>query len=116
MQREILTLVVQTISEKWVQFQWPKDWANMEFMIDLSFLELIPIMLALYCWSDHFSKMKIQLRTDNETLVSVINKRTAKSKWAMNLLRPLVLFTLCNQTQFKAKQITGKTNVIADSL
>jgi hypothetical protein len=49
---------VQTISEKWVQFQWPKDWANMEFMIDLSFLELIPIMLALYCWSDHFSKMK----------------------------------------------------------
>jgi hypothetical protein len=49
MQREILTLVVQTISEKWVQFQWPKDWANMEFMIDLSFLELIPIMLALYC-------------------------------------------------------------------
>jgi hypothetical protein len=31
----------------------------MEFMTDLSFLELIPIMLALYCWSDHFSKMKI---------------------------------------------------------
>jgi hypothetical protein len=43
MQREILTLAVQPISEKWVQFQWPKDWANMEFMIDLSFLELIPI-------------------------------------------------------------------------
>lgn len=59
MQREILTLVVQPISEKWVQFQWPKDWANMKFITDLSFLELIPIMLALYCWSDHFSKMKI---------------------------------------------------------
>jgi hypothetical protein len=34
----------------------------------------------------------------------------------MKLLRPLVLFTLCNQTQFKAKHITGKTNIIADSL
>jgi hypothetical protein len=52
MQREILTLVVQPLSEKWVQFQWPKDWANMEFMTDLSFLELIPaitFVLLLIC-------------------------------------------------------------------
>jgi len=103
-------------SGKWVQFRWPKDWANMEFMTDLSFLELIPIILALYCWLDHFSIMKILFRTDNEALVSVINKRTAKSKWVMKLVRPLVLFTLCNQTQFKAKHIPGKNNVIADSL
>ncbi|CAC5382730.1 unnamed protein product [Mytilus coruscus] len=40
-----------------------------------------------------------------EALVSVINKRTSKSKSVMRLILPLVLFTLCNNTQFKAKHI-----------
>jgi hypothetical protein len=69
MQREILTLVVQTISEKWVQFQWPKDWANMEFMIDLSFLELIPIMLALdECENLDFDRWTMYKNVVNEVL------------------------------------------------
>lgn len=101
---------------KYVQFRWPTSWANEEFMRDLTFLELVPIVLAMYCWSSQFASTKILFRTDNEGLVYVINKRTSRSKMVMKLVRPLVLFTLCNQTQFKAKHIFGSKNDIADSL
>lgn len=101
---------------KFVQFRWPNSWADAEFIKDISFLELVPIVLALFCWASSFANMKILFRTDNEALVYVINKRTSKSKAVMKLVRPLVLFTLCNQIQFKAKHIPGSKNIIADSL
>lgn len=49
-------------------------------------------------------------------LVSIINKRTAKSKRAMTLIRHLVLFTMQWNIQFKAQHINGLKNEIADSI
>ena len=63
-------------------------------MSDVSFLELIPILLAMLSWSDQFKHKKILLRIDNQALVSSINKRTSKSKYIMQLIRPFVLMTM----------------------
>ncbi|VDI48745.1 Hypothetical predicted protein [Mytilus galloprovincialis] len=49
-------------------------------------------------------------------LVSIINKRTAKSKRVMAFIRPLVLFTMQHNIQFKAQHIDGFKNEIADSI
>lgn len=49
-------------------------------------------------------------------LVTIINKRTSKSKSVMKLLRPLVLCTLRNNMQFKAIHIEGTINMISDAL
>lgn len=49
-------------------------------------------------------------------LVTIINKRTSKSKSVMKLFRPLVLCTLRNNMQFKAIHIEGTINMISDAL
>ena len=85
-------------------------------MSDVSFLELIPFLLAMLSWSDQFKNKKILLRIDNQALVSSINKRKSKSKYIMQLIRPFVLMTMNNNTQFKALHVLGVHNEIADAL
>ena len=55
-------------------------------------------------------------RVDNMPLVTIIKKRTSKSKSLMKLLHPLVLCTLRNNMQFKAVHIEGSINMRADAL
>ena len=101
---------------KWVQIRWPASWIEQSFMSELSFLELVPVLLAIFTWCSFFTNKKLLLRTDNEALVAIINKRTSKSKHIMQLIRPLVLVTMRNNMQFKAVHIPGSKNEIADSL
>lgn len=65
-------------SGHWVQFKWLSSWVKKDFMSDISFLELVPILLAMLSWSDQFKNKKILLRIDNRALVSINNKRTSK--------------------------------------
>jgi hypothetical protein len=53
---------------------------------------------------------------DNQTLVSIINKRTSKDKKIMKLIRSLVFLTMDNSIQFKALHIEGVTYNIADAI
>ena len=68
---------------------------------------MVPIVLALFTWTLKFEGKRILFRTDNNALVTIINKRTSKSKRVMKLVRPLVLFTMCNNMQFKAVHVEG---------
>lgn len=75
-------------SGKWVQFKWPEFWENEQFMSDITFLELVPIIIAMFAWKPFFINKKILLRIDNQALVRIMNKRTSKSKNIMQLIRP----------------------------
>ncbi|VDI12517.1 Hypothetical predicted protein [Mytilus galloprovincialis] len=101
---------------KWAQYKWPEAWSNMPIMRDITFLELVPIVLAMFIWASNFQNRKILFRIDNMALVSIINKRTAKSKRVMAFIRPLVLFTMQHNIQFKAQHIDGCKNEFADSI
>ena len=92
---------------KWAQFRWPKEWENEPIFKDITFLELVPIVLAMFVWAPHFKNNKILFRIDNFALVNIINKRTSKSKRVMALIRPFVLFTMNNNVQFRAQHIDG---------
>ena len=100
----------------WAQMRWPDSWSNQEFMPDLSFLELVPVIMALFIWVSEFKNKTLLMKIDNQALVTIINKRTSQSKYVMQLLRPLVLLTMCNNVQFKAVHLSGVNNELADSL
>lgn len=53
---------------KWVQMKWPEHWHCKDLMLELSFLELVPVLLELYTWWQHFQNKKIFMRIDNEAL------------------------------------------------
>jgi hypothetical protein len=40
-------------------------------MRDVTFLELVPILLGLFIWGSSYKNKKILFRTDNEALVGV---------------------------------------------
>ena len=75
----------------WVQYKGPTNWEHESFIRDIAFLELIPIVLAMFVWVPMFVSKKMLLRIDNQALVAIANKRTFKSKHVMKLVRPLVL-------------------------
>ena len=79
-------------------------------------MELVPIVLTFFIWGEEFKNKKILLRVDNQALVSIVNKRTSKSKRVMMLIRKLVFLTMYNNVQFKASHIQGVHNEIADAL
>lgn len=100
----------------WSYWSWPLGWESSIFK-EMSFLELVPILLAMYLWGEkYFANKKIIMYIDNNALVSIVNRQTSKSKRVMVLLRKLVLLLLRNDIMFKAQHILGKKNNIADSL
>ena len=54
--------------------------------------------------------------TDNESVVHVINKQTAKDLKMLGLLRAMVLICLRNNIFFRARHIPGFKNAVADNL
>jgi hypothetical protein len=85
-------------------------------MSDISFLELIPILMALFIWTPQFVNKKLLLRIDNQALVFIINKRTSKSKFVMKLVRPMVLLLMSKNIQVRALHIPVVNNAISDSV
>jgi hypothetical protein len=59
----------------WVQYKWPTNWKHESFMRDITFLKLIPIVLAMFVWASMFVSKTIVLRIDNQALVVIVNKR-----------------------------------------
>ena len=103
-------------SGHWAYFQWPTEWHNTEVMTDMTFLELVPILLAVYLFKRELSNKQILFHTDNNSLVAILNKKSSKSRRVMQLVRPLVLQTMICNMQCKACFIEGRLNCIADAI
>lgn len=101
---------------KWVQFRWPSSWVDSPILKNMTLLELIPVVLAMYLWAPLLKTKKIIFNIDNMALVSVVNKRTSKDKLVMKLIRPFVLQTMLNDIQFKSVYLPSSDNGIADSI
>lgn len=100
----------------WCQLAWPSSIANSPLIRNLAFLELIPVVLALYLWGDQLKNKRIIFYIDNLALVSILNKNSSKDKSIMKLVRHVVLITMLKNIQFKAFHIETSQNQIADAL
>ena len=101
---------------KWVYLQWPLEWVNSEILKDITFLEIIPIALAIFLWYKLFHKKRIIFYIDNLAVVSILNSKTSKSARVMVLLRFIVYWSLVGNLNFKAVHISSSKNVLADCL
>jgi hypothetical protein len=72
--------------------------------------------VALELWGPALSNKKKLFMSDNAAVVQAINKQSCKEKILMHLLRRLVLTGLSHNIMFRAKQIPGKSNTLADYL
>lgn len=97
---------------RWFFGSFPDSWKDLNIMT----LEFYPIIIALELWGSLWSNHSILFFTDNEALVSVINKQTSRDNQVMKMVRHMVLCCLKFNILFKSKHIPGKRNVLADCL
>lgn len=97
---------------RWFCGKWGSWWTEQ----NITLLEFVPIVLALEVWGDLFRNAVVILHTDNEALVSVINKQSSKETLVMKLVRRLVRATLNFNILCLAEHVPGEKNAIADSL
>jgi len=101
---------------EWSFFQWPASWGKGGILRDITFLEMVPVVLASMLWGEKLRHRKVLLFIDNEALCCVINKQTAKSKRLMQLVRQFVLLAMEHGILFKARHVVSENNCIADSI
>lgn len=94
----------------WFYGAWPDSWKS----LNITFLELFPIVIALHIWGPHMSHQCVVFFTDNAALVHIINQQTSKHKLVMILIRDLVLTSLRHNILFRARHIPGVNNTRAD--
>lgn len=101
---------------KWAYLKWPSSWAHSDILKDITFLELIPIALAIFLWKERFRCMRLKFACDNMALVHIINAKTAKSERVMHLVRQIVLWSLQYDFHINAFHVFTHENKIADCI
>jgi hypothetical protein len=78
--------------------------------------ELIPIVMALMLWGQHWSGNVVLIQCDNKAVVDVLNSGFAKDGILMHLLRCVFFISAHFEITTKAAHIPGRKNIAADAL
>ena len=102
-----------TLGREWLWGAWPNELRG----VDITTLEFYPIAVSLIIWGPKLSHLNLNIHTDNEALVSIINNQTVKNnELCLKLLRIFVLTCLKYSIYIKAFHIPGVDNSICDAL
>ena len=93
-------------SNQWLQLQWPASWTD----VSIAPKELAPIVLAAAVWGHGWRGTRVSFSSDNDAVVAVLKKGTAKDARLLRLLQCLSFFAAIFQFAFTAKHIPGKHN------
>ena len=97
---------------QWFQLPWPAEWSTVGIMAK----ELVPIVISCAIWGPSLTRKRTEFQCDNMSLVTAINKGSAKDTTVMHLLRCLWFFTALFDIDIKATHIPGINNEAADML
>ena len=97
---------------EWSCGKWPLSW----LVLNITVFELFSIMAAVEIRGNVWMNSSVCLFTDNEALVSVINKQSSRETAVMMLLRKLILTCLRYNINFTARHVPGRDNTLADKL
>lgn len=97
---------------QWFYGEFPQAWQS----YNITILEAFPVALSLALWGSHIANSNVTFFTDNEGLVSILNKQTSREKFLMKFVRFIVLHALSQNILFRAKHVASKLNAPADCL
>lgn len=100
----------------WVFLKWPLTWVNTGILLDITFLEMVPIALAVCLWKERFVAKRILFASDNMAVVQILNSKTAKSERVMTLVRQIVLWSLQYDFIINSSHVRGCDNQLSDAI
>lgn len=96
----------------WFQLQWPAGWEK----IHITIKELVPVVLAIALWGQHWKGTTVKCLCDNGAVVAGLNSGRSRDKRVMHLLRAMFLFTAKHSLFIVGEHIPGVQNTAADAL
>ena len=96
----------------WFQLQWPAAWAD----AGIAAKELVPVVVAAALWGPLWAGRHICFHSDNEAVVTVIQRRHAKNHLLTDLLRCLFFYASIFNFHLSASHIPGIQNTVADAI
>ena len=99
----------------WCHGSWPKEW-DQSILRNMAFLELFPVLTALFIWGSKFANKKVLFHIDNQATVQVLNKKSSKDLLIMKAIRKIVLITLKFNINIKGIFIPSSSNGLSDSI
>lgn len=102
-----------TFGDEWFYGAWPGDCGRGR---NIAVLELYPIAVALFLWASDLRDGFVDVYTDNEALVYVLNSLYSKDNDLRAMLRPIARLSLKNNISVRARHIPGVNNVAPDLL
>ena len=100
------------LGSRWMGGAFPSHWHD----LNITFLELVPIVVAISVWGCLLKNHCIIFHTDNEALVAIINKQTSRDPTVMVGVRKLVVACLQHNIKFKSKHVPGLENQLSDAI
>lgn len=100
------------VGGSWFMFSWPQAWSGASIAV----LELVPIVVAAAVWGWQWQGQGVCFHSDNEGVVSVVNKGSSSDSSLSHLMRCLSFFAAFFRFNFSALHIPGVLNEAADAL
>ena len=97
---------------QWFQLEWTSEMRS----LSITFMELLPILLAAAVWGSRWQSYKVICHCDNEAAVTVINKGSAKDPGLAQLLRCISFYAAYFHFTLHAQHVSGCHNQTADAL
>ena len=92
------------------------SWMPSQREQSIAYKELFPVVVSAHVWGHLWCRRHVLFRSDNGSVVHILNARTSKVPCLMHLLRSLLLAAARHSFSFSAQHIPGVTNSIADAL
>ena len=99
---------------EWFQGRWPEDIIRRS--LSIAWMEFFPVVVATAVWGHKLEGKRVIFRSDNESVVAIINKQSFPCPDIMHLVRIFVLQCLKYNLHFKSNHIPGIDNEISDAL
>ena len=98
-------------SNSWFKLHWPDTWAD----VGIAAKELVPIVVAAALWGSQWAGRHVCFHSDNDAVVTVIQRRSVRHPLLIQLLRCLFFYASILHFHFSSRHIPGTDNVIADA-
>jgi len=105
-------VVQPSLKVYWFQLPWDEAWAPVGIMAK----ELAPIVLSVAVWGPMLARRTVLFQCDNMSVVSALQKGSAKDVIVMQLLRSLWFFVAHHDIELTCEHIKGAANSTADHL
>ena len=100
--------------KSWIQGLWPESWKSIN--ISMALKEIVPVALALVTFGPDMARKKILMWNDNQTVVNILTKRSARCPRIMDYVRLIVQTCMQYEIDFVIRYVPSKDNSVCDAL